>query len=269
MLYAGTGPDANRLLGYSLPQRAAPEKKLYEAVAAALTMKSINPQAIGNADPRVFINNGLTTGETSRTPAALVTCTQMPDPQMNTGIPDVMDDCYSAQSTLNDYITQTNYVHLRHTQVLFANVLAECSTAELRAIKFCELYNAAIRSFDNGGGAGFPQALGDMINESNQMDDYLTREADTVEVKYVLRQWTFNGTYAPVGGFDTLGSVLAQLYMLGYRAMGLMSTQIPCWMVRGEGDEGAQHALGVEPLTRIPPPGAYVDFAGRVHQEYK
>lgn len=228
MFYSGQEPDSNKLLNYALPHREASDKKLRELVMNALMLKGLDPQVMAGTPTKDFIVNGYTIAESNDAGSHGHAVCRGPDPQLNTPIEDNIDPAFEAMASINDKITAENYPMLRHTQIMFGTVLANEAAGENRAKSFCNLYRSAIQSCQSGGGAGFPAALYELLQEATAFE-----EANLAgpENEYVRQLWSFKGTGAPLGGYDTLGTIISQIYYLGLRAMNLMSTQIPSWIV--------------------------------------
>ena len=228
LLYSGSEPNANKWLDYAMPHRAASDKKLRELVTTALMLKAIDPKVMAGTPTKGFITNAYTVGESARIGSQSLVLTKIADPQLNTPISHTLDISFEATASMNDEITFANYPMLRHTQLMLAKVLEDTEGPELKATAFCDLYRSAVLSFESGGGAGFPAALYEMMQEHNAfVEAGLAGEEDG----YVRQLWSFRGTHLPLGGYDTLGTLISQFYHLGMRAMNLMSTQISSWLV--------------------------------------
>ena len=228
LFYSGSEPNSNKWLQYTMPHREASDKKIRELVVSALMLKAVDPKVMARTPTKEFIINGYTEGERTRLGAQGVTVHRIADPQLNTPIPDTLDIAFEATASINDMITFENYPMLRHTQLMFAEVLSAAADGEDKVATFCDLYRSAITSFESGGGAGFPAALYEILQEHNAFVEANLAGPDTA---YVRQLWTFKDAQAPLGGYDTLGTVISQMFYLGIRAMNLMSTQIPAWLV--------------------------------------
>ena len=228
MFWSGQSPDGNRLMDLALPHRSAPPKKLRELVMNALQLKGIDPRVMADTPTKDFITNGYTVAERGRGSHGIAVHS-ISDPQLNTPIEDTTAGAVDAPLlTVNDQITATNYPMQWETQVMFSTMLAKAVPGAARAESFCDLYRNGIQSCQSSGGAGFPAALHEMLAEAAAFEEAnLAGPADG----YVRQLWSFKGTQAPLGGNDTLGTIISQLYYLGLRAMNLMSTQIPAWLV--------------------------------------
>lgn len=227
-----TGENANMLLRFTFPNAVATDGDLRKAVARTLQMKGLEATEMGKTPTKSFIINGYTLKEPGNSAAAdeRLMCH---DPQLNNPIEDSSTTFTLLGSELNAKITLVNYPMLGRTQTLHRSMLDESSNPEERARTFCKLYESAYRSFEAGGGAGFPAAIYDLMHEANvmsaQLDEYKVREPG--KHKYVTNLWKFRGTEQPLIGFDTLGTLIVQFFHIGIRAMGLMTTQMPGWMV--------------------------------------
>jgi hypothetical protein len=229
------GENANMLLNYVFPSRSPPDTDLRNAVGRVLQLRGVDLRAMGNHPTNAFIYGGRTLKQEQAAGGGchLPDHLMCHDPTLNNPLEDRMADYSLISGDLNATITENNYPMLSRTSKLYRQLLGECTDPHNRADRFCQLFTSAYRTFEASGGAGLPKSIYGLMLEGNvvasRMDEYRKREPDNY--KFIDNLWTMQGTGMPLRNFDTLATLAAQLFHLGSRAFGLMSTQLPAWMV--------------------------------------
>ena len=244
------GIDANILGRMVWSYRSAPHRKIKAQLKAMYdSLKREIPWSdLEEYHPRSLVVNGLTQRERERGDTLTkfgIISTEPPidsllvDPQANLPIIEANDSSMPPGESTNAMIIRTVYPEQWH---FMCSMQPGLKTVEAivdpddRGNKMLELYKQGMNS-----GIGMiledpdalPLALSELLAEREPIKEQLMRMRTTNEYlfKRVMAIYTWKIADGPLQGFDTGGTILAQLVHVFHTMIGLMSNQVPAMLL--------------------------------------
>lgn len=240
------GIDANILGRMLWPHRTAPVpmvrsqlRIMYESMHCEVPWAQIQ-----DLHPRCLIIDGLSARELERGDCMTkygelqVVCPidALVDPQANSMLTEKTVQKLSPGMNMNDRIIQAVYPaqhrFIHGNSETMERILDDPEGGD-RLLKFYkEAWRAGVMMLEEDGRA-MPLALRELLDEKRSITDEL-RKIQTQrpqQFKYVMQLYNLRGAKGPIGGFDSAGTILAQLVHIFHRDLNMMSNQIPSMLL--------------------------------------
>jgi len=240
------GIDAN-ILGRMLWPHRSPPLPMVRSQLRIMYESLHNPTPwaqIADVHPRSLLVGGLTPreierGDTLTKCGMLLVEPPIPplvDPQANSMLVETTLTKMAPGMNTNDRIIQAAYpaqhrfIHSNSDQL--ERVLSDPEPGERLIAHYKEVWRSGIMMLEEDG-RSMPLALRELLDEKRAITDELRRlqTQRPQQYKYVMQLYGLRGQKGPVGGFDSVGTVLTQLVHIFHRDLNMMSNQIPSMLL--------------------------------------